>query len=62
MFPPARIVCLTEETVETLYLPGEGRPTVGGAGFICAGATETSTMIRTPTPAKAARRIFFFLA
>jgi hypothetical protein len=22
MFPPERIVCLTEETVETLYLPG----------------------------------------
>jgi len=21
MFPPTRIVCLTEETVETLYLP-----------------------------------------
>jgi ABC-type Fe3+-hydroxamate transport system substrate-binding protein len=23
MFPPERIVCLTEETVETLYLLGE---------------------------------------
>jgi iron complex transport system substrate-binding protein len=23
MFPPTRIVCLTEETVETLYLLGE---------------------------------------
>ncbi len=23
MFPPQRIVCLTEETVETLYLLGE---------------------------------------
>jgi hypothetical protein len=23
MFPPERIVCLTEETVETLYLPGD---------------------------------------
>jgi ABC-type hemin transport system substrate-binding protein len=23
MFPPSRIVCLTEETVETLYLLGE---------------------------------------
>jgi ABC-type molybdate transport system ATPase subunit len=25
MFPPERIVCLTEETVETLYLLGEQR-------------------------------------
>jgi len=25
MFPPERIVCLTEETVETLYLLGEDR-------------------------------------
>ena len=25
MFPPERIVCLTEETVETLYLLGEER-------------------------------------
>jgi iron complex transport system substrate-binding protein len=23
MFPPSRLVCLTEETVETLYLLGE---------------------------------------
>jgi len=23
MFPPERIICLTEETVETLYLLGE---------------------------------------
>jgi hypothetical protein len=23
MFPPSRIVCLTEETVETLYLLGQ---------------------------------------
>ncbi len=26
MFPPSRIVCLTEETVETLYLLGEDAP------------------------------------
>ena len=29
MFPPSRIVCLTEETVETLYLLGEERRIVG---------------------------------
>src|SRR3954469_372028 len=29
MFPPARIVCLTEETVETLYLLGEEDRIVG---------------------------------
>ena len=28
-FPPERIVCLTEETVETLYLLGEDRRIVG---------------------------------
>jgi hypothetical protein len=26
-FPPSRIVCLTEETVETLYLLVDPRPT-----------------------------------
>src|SRR6201990_1229171 len=31
MFPPSRIVCLTEETVETLYLLGEERGIVGVA-------------------------------
>ena len=33
MFPPERIVCLTEETVETLYLLGEGRRIVGVSGY-----------------------------
>ena len=33
MFPPQRIVCLTEETVETLYLLGEERRIVGGSGY-----------------------------
>src|SRR5436853_5479688 len=33
MFPPERIVCLTEETVETLYLLGEQRRVVGVAGY-----------------------------
>ena len=32
-FPPERIVCLTEETVETLYLLGEQRRIVGVSGY-----------------------------
>jgi iron complex transport system substrate-binding protein len=34
MFPPERIVCLTEETVETLYLFGEERRIVGISGYV----------------------------
>src|SRR5262249_28331965 len=34
MFPPERIVCLTEETVETLYLLGEERRIVGFSGYV----------------------------
>jgi iron complex transport system substrate-binding protein len=33
MFPPSRIVCLTEETVETLYLLGEQARIVGVSGY-----------------------------
>src|ERR1700758_4747830 len=33
MFPPQRIVCLTEEPVETLYLLGEERRIVGVSGY-----------------------------
>jgi iron complex transport system substrate-binding protein len=33
MFPPERIVCLIEETVETLYLLGEDRRIVGVSGY-----------------------------
>ncbi len=33
MYPPARIVCLTEETVETLYLLGEQHRIVGVSGY-----------------------------
>ena len=33
MFPPERIICLTEETVETLYLLGEDRRIVGVSGY-----------------------------
>src|ERR1700680_1673133 len=32
-FPPRRIVCLTEETVETLYLLGEDSRIVGVSGY-----------------------------
>jgi iron complex transport system substrate-binding protein len=34
MFPPERILCLTEETVETLYLLGEERRIVGISGYV----------------------------
>ena len=34
MFPPERIVCLTEETVETLYLLGEECRIVGISGYV----------------------------
>ena len=34
MFPPSRIVCLTEETVETLYLLGEQHRIVGISGYV----------------------------
>jgi iron complex transport system substrate-binding protein len=33
MFPPQRIICLTEETVETLYLLGEDSRIVGVSGY-----------------------------
>ena len=33
MFPPERVVCLTEETVETLYLLGEERRIAGVSGY-----------------------------
>src|SRR3954464_14100965 len=33
MYPPERIICLTEETVETLYLLGEERRIVGVSGY-----------------------------
>ncbi len=34
LFPPRRIVCLTEETVETLYLLGEQDRIVGISGYV----------------------------
>src|ERR1044071_1944904 len=33
MFPPGRIVCLTEETVQMLYLLREERPIAGFSGY-----------------------------
>jgi iron complex transport system substrate-binding protein len=33
MYPPERVVCLTEETVETLYLLGEEHRIVGVSGY-----------------------------
>src|SRR5712671_6749723 len=34
MFPPSRIVCLTEETVETLYLLGQQDRIVGISSYV----------------------------
>ena len=34
MFPPGRIVCRTEETVETLYLLGEQDRIAGISGYV----------------------------
>ena len=34
MFPPSRIICLTEETVETLYLLGKQDRIVGISGYV----------------------------
>jgi iron complex transport system substrate-binding protein len=34
MFPPSRIVCLTEETVEAIYLLGEQDRIVGISGYV----------------------------
>jgi iron complex transport system substrate-binding protein len=40
-FPPSRIVCLTEETIETLYLLGEQNRIVGVSGY-CVRQPEAS--------------------
>jgi hypothetical protein len=42
MFPPERIVCLTEETVETLYLLGEEHRIVGTSGYVATQGHVTS--------------------
>jgi iron complex transport system substrate-binding protein len=50
MFPPERIVCLTEETVETLYLIGEERRIVGISGYT----------VRPPRARREKRRVSAF--
>src|SRR5579859_6279802 len=51
-FPPARIVCLTEETVETLYLLGQQQRIVGISGYV----------VRPPEARRAHPRISSFLS
>ncbi len=52
MFPPERIVCLTEETVETLYLLGEDARIVGISGYT----------VRPPRARKEKPRISAFIS
>ena len=52
MFPPERIVCLTEETVETLYLLGEDRRIVGVSGYA----------VRPPQVRREKRRVSAFIS
>ena len=49
MFPPERIVCLTEETVETLYLLGEQRRIVGISGYCVRPPVNSSTPLSRET-------------
>jgi hypothetical protein len=44
--PPSRIVCLTEETVETLYLLGEQDRIVGISGYVEPPANEIGDNVR----------------
>jgi iron complex transport system substrate-binding protein len=52
MFPPERIVCLTEETTETLYLLGEERRIIGISGYT----------VRPPRARKEKPRVSAFLS
>jgi iron complex transport system substrate-binding protein len=52
MFPPERIVCLTEETVETLYLLGEERRIVGISGYV----------VRPPRARREKQRVSAFIS
>ena len=52
MFPPRRIICLTEETVETLYLIGEDARIVGVSGYA----------VRPPQVRKAKPRVAAFIS
>jgi iron complex transport system substrate-binding protein len=51
-FPPQRLVCLTEETVETLYLLGQQERIVGISGYV----------VRPPEARRAHPRISSFLS
>src|SRR5450756_1275632 len=51
-FPPRRIVCLTEETVETLYLLGQQERIVGISGYV----------VRPPAARRDKPRISSFLS
>ena len=46
MFPPSRIVCLTEETVETLYLLGQQDRVVGISGYVATAARSPGEATR----------------
>ena len=55
-FPPERLVCLTEETVETLYLLGE-QDRIAGIGWVSelieiAGGSDVFAQLRTAQAAK----------
>jgi iron complex transport system substrate-binding protein len=52
MFPPERIVCLTEETVETLYLLGEEGRIVGISGYV----------VRPPRARREKQRVSAFIS
>lgn len=56
-FPPERIVCLTEETVETLYLLGEQDRIVGVSGYAVRprGVRQESPVSR-PSPPPTSQR------
>src|SRR5258708_14540568 len=51
-FPPRRIVCLTEETVETLYVLGEQERIVGVSGYA----------VRTPEVRREKQRVSAFIS
>jgi hypothetical protein len=60
VFPPQRIVCLTEETVETLYLLGEEHRIVGISGYVVprrgrGAKSHASPPLRLPTCRKFSR-------
>ena len=49
IFPPERIICLTEETVETLYLLGEQDRVVGVTGYAVRPPIVRSEKVRVAT-------------